>query len=154
MPNLKKMLKNESENIHKDPTVGKRNDATDLLISAKFKDGHIHHILPDEKTASEMVEDILGQVDVDPIIAVPLVDTLMDLTIESTQSPDDGQSTDLTVFELFDQNDAPTNTQRIFKTASEELEEALEDVLSLNETEPSIDENNLIFAYSNAVTCS
>lgn len=67
--NLKKMLKRESDLIAKNKDVGGRNDATDILVSTKFKDGHIHHILPDPKTSKELVEDLVSQVKTD--LAVP-----------------------------------------------------------------------------------
>jgi len=57
--NLKKMLKIESDNL--DEEIKKRNDAKELLISVKFNDGHIHHILPDEDVAKELVEDAASQ---------------------------------------------------------------------------------------------
>jgi ADP-heptose:LPS heptosyltransferase len=61
--NLKKMLKIEGENL--DGEIKKRNDAKELLISVKYSDGHIHHILPDESVAKELVEDAASQVNLD-----------------------------------------------------------------------------------------
>jgi hypothetical protein len=55
MSKLSNMLKNEAKTL--EGPVSKRTDGQDLLISAKFADGHIHHIFPDEKVAKELVED-------------------------------------------------------------------------------------------------
>ena len=46
MANVRKMLRKEAETVLRDENIGKRNDATDLLISIRFSDNHIHHILP------------------------------------------------------------------------------------------------------------
>ena len=55
MPKLSNMLKKEAQTL--DETIAKRTDCQELVISAKYADGHIHHILPEEKVAKQMVED-------------------------------------------------------------------------------------------------
>jgi ADP-heptose:LPS heptosyltransferase len=60
---LSKMLENEGKNLEE--VIAKRNDAKELLISAKFADGHIHHVLPDKKVAKHLVEDIAPHVDLE-----------------------------------------------------------------------------------------
>jgi len=61
--NLKKMLIIEGENL--DGEIKKRNDAKEILISVKYADGHIHHILPDETVSKELVEDAASQVNIE-----------------------------------------------------------------------------------------
>jgi ADP-heptose:LPS heptosyltransferase/glycosyltransferase involved in cell wall biosynthesis len=64
--NIKKMLKRETESLLKDINVGNRNDITDICMSMKFKDGHIHHVLPNEKkVAKELTEDLMSHVKID-----------------------------------------------------------------------------------------
>ena len=63
MPKLSNMLKKESQTLEE--TIAKRTDCEDVLISAKFKDGHVHHILPGEKTAKDIVEDVASHVGVE-----------------------------------------------------------------------------------------
>jgi len=60
---LSNMLKKEAQTLEGD--IAKRTDATELLISAKYADGHIHHILPDEKVAKEIVEDAASHVNLE-----------------------------------------------------------------------------------------
>jgi hypothetical protein len=55
---LSKMLKLESNSIHKNNTIDSRNDCTDILISAKFND-HLHHILPQKPTCYQMAIDLI-----------------------------------------------------------------------------------------------
>lgn len=62
---LSNLLKKESQSI-KTNHVDKRNDATDILVSAKFSDGHIHHILPKEEIISkQLVEDAASHVNLE-----------------------------------------------------------------------------------------
>jgi ADP-heptose:LPS heptosyltransferase len=61
--NLKKMLKIEGE--HLDGEIKKRNDAKEILISVKYADGHIHHILPNEEVSKELVVDAASQVNIE-----------------------------------------------------------------------------------------
>ena len=63
--NIKKMLKRESDTLLKDDSIGRRTDATDISMSIKFKDGHIHHVLPDKKQADELAQDLISHVNVD-----------------------------------------------------------------------------------------
>lgn len=58
--NVRKMLRREAESIIKNDQVGKRNDATDILISIRFSDNHIHHILPKQPLVDAIVEDLLS----------------------------------------------------------------------------------------------
>ena len=58
MANLRKMLRREAETIAKNDQVGKRNDCTDLLISARFGEDHVHHILPAQAVTDQIVEDL------------------------------------------------------------------------------------------------
>ena len=60
MANLRKMLRKEAETIVKNDQVGKRNDCTDLLISARFGADHVHHILPEQSVTDQIVEDLLA----------------------------------------------------------------------------------------------
>lgn len=60
MANLRKMLRNEAENILKNKQVGNRNDCTDILISARFTDNHIHHVLPNQGVTDKIVEDLIN----------------------------------------------------------------------------------------------
>ena len=62
--NIKKMLKRESDTLIRDDNIGKRTDATDISMSIKFKDGHIHHVLPDKETATQLTEDLISHVNV------------------------------------------------------------------------------------------
>ena len=62
--NIKKMLKRESDTLTRDDNIGKRTDATDISMSIKFKDGHIHHVLPDKETATQLTEDLISHVNV------------------------------------------------------------------------------------------
>jgi len=57
--NVRKMLRKEAEAIVNDKMIGKRNDATDILISIRFSDNHIHHILPQQPLVDAIVEDLL-----------------------------------------------------------------------------------------------
>jgi ADP-heptose:LPS heptosyltransferase len=57
------MLKKESQTL--EGPISKRSDCQELLISAKFADGHIHHILPGEETAKQLVEDAATQTGVE-----------------------------------------------------------------------------------------
>ena len=57
--NVRKMLRREAETIIKNEQVGKRNDATDILISIRFSDNHIHHILPKQPLIDAIVEDLM-----------------------------------------------------------------------------------------------
>ena len=59
MANVRKMLRKEAETVLRDENIGKRNDATDLLISIRFSDNHIHHILPKQPLIDAIVEDLL-----------------------------------------------------------------------------------------------
>ena len=59
MSNVRKMLRKEADTILRDKGVGSRNDATDLLISIRFSDNHIHHILPKPELIDAIVEDLL-----------------------------------------------------------------------------------------------
>ena len=63
MPKLSNMLKKESQTL--EDTIAKRTDCEEILISARFKDGHVHHILPDEKIAKDIVEDAASHVGVE-----------------------------------------------------------------------------------------
>lgn len=63
--NIKKMLKRETDTLLKDDNIGRRTDATDISMSIKFKDGHIHHVLPDKERASELAQDLISHVNVD-----------------------------------------------------------------------------------------
>ncbi|GAG76151.1 unnamed protein product, partial [marine sediment metagenome] len=49
----------------KDDNIGRRTDATDISMSIKFKDGHIHHVLPDKEQANELAQDLISHVNVD-----------------------------------------------------------------------------------------
>lgn len=60
MPKLSNMLKKESEEIKKNKDVGKRTDCSELLISAKFGEDHIHHILPEQNSVDKIVDDLLS----------------------------------------------------------------------------------------------
>lgn len=58
--NIKKKLKILGEELSKEKNIGGR-QVIDLAASIKFKDGHIHNVLPDnEKIRDELVEDILS----------------------------------------------------------------------------------------------
>lgn len=57
--NVRKMLRKEAESIVHNEQIGKRNDATDILISVRFSDNHIHHILPKQPLIDAIVEDLL-----------------------------------------------------------------------------------------------
>jgi ADP-heptose:LPS heptosyltransferase len=59
MANVRKMLRKEAESVLRDANIGKRNDATDILISVRFSDNHIHHILPKQPLIDAIVEDLL-----------------------------------------------------------------------------------------------
>jgi hypothetical protein len=70
---------------------------------------------------------ILGQVDITPLPAIPTSYVEMDLTLQSIQSADDGQSTDETVFKLFPSTDGVIpNTMQVYQTASLEDDNDLE----------------------------
>jgi ADP-heptose:LPS heptosyltransferase/glycosyltransferase involved in cell wall biosynthesis len=58
--NVRKMLRREADSILKNKEVGNRNDATDILISIRFSDNHIHHILPQQNLTDAIVEDLLS----------------------------------------------------------------------------------------------
>ena len=58
--NVRKMLRKEAESIMNNKEVGKRNDATDILISIRFSDNHIHHILPKQPLIDAIVEDLMS----------------------------------------------------------------------------------------------
>ena len=60
MANLRKMLRREAETIARDQQVGKRNDCTDLLISARFGADHLHHILPAQPIVDQITDDLLN----------------------------------------------------------------------------------------------
>ena len=60
MPKLSNMLKRESQTIVNNAQVGRRNDCTDLLISARFGSDHLHHILPKQEITDQIVEDLLA----------------------------------------------------------------------------------------------
>lgn len=60
MPNIRKMLRSEAETILKNKQVGRRNDCTDILISARFGEDHVHHILPNQAVTDQIVEDLLA----------------------------------------------------------------------------------------------
>lgn len=58
---LKKMLEQEAKSISKNDTVGKRNDCSDLMISARFGEDHLHHILPaNQAITDQIVDDLLS----------------------------------------------------------------------------------------------
>ena len=57
--NVRKMLRKEAESVVNNEQIGKRNDATDILISVRFSDNHIHHILPKQPLVDAIVEDLL-----------------------------------------------------------------------------------------------
>jgi hypothetical protein len=59
MTTLPDMLKKEIEGINRDLKMRKRNDCTDLIISAIFESGHTHHILPKEPIQFNMAENLL-----------------------------------------------------------------------------------------------
>jgi len=58
---LSNMLAKEAVGIANNDTVGKRNDCTELLISARFGSDHLHHILPpNQGVVDQVVEDLLS----------------------------------------------------------------------------------------------
>jgi len=57
---LSNMLKKESQVISNDDKVGNRKDCTDLLISARFGEDHLHHILPAQPVVDQIVDDLLA----------------------------------------------------------------------------------------------
>ena len=57
---LSDMLAKESIGISNNEAVGKRNDCTDLLISARFGSDHLHHILPAQGVVDQVVEDLMA----------------------------------------------------------------------------------------------
>ena len=57
--NVRKMLRKEADSVLRNKEVGTRNDATDILISVRFSDNHIHHILPKQPLIDAIVEDLL-----------------------------------------------------------------------------------------------
>jgi len=62
--NVKKLLKREMMTIP--PEVEKRNDATNVQISIKFKDNHFHHIMDDDnELVREFVEDAAAEINED-----------------------------------------------------------------------------------------
>ena len=62
--NLRKALRMEAETLPKD--ILKRNDAEELIISAKYKDDHFHHIMPDDdEIVKEILEDAAAQCGLD-----------------------------------------------------------------------------------------
>ena len=58
--NVRKMLRKEAESIMKNKEIGSRNDATDILISVRFSDNHVHHILPNQVLLDHIVEDLMS----------------------------------------------------------------------------------------------
>jgi ADP-heptose:LPS heptosyltransferase len=66
--NIKKILKQEAENLTLQKEVGNK-QVSDYILSVKLEDGHIHNVLPDnEKTKNELVEDLLSYTNLSHII--------------------------------------------------------------------------------------
>lgn len=61
MSKLSNMLKKEINAIKENNQIGKRDDCTDLLISARFGKDHLHHILPPNQEITDyIVDDLLS----------------------------------------------------------------------------------------------
>ena len=60
MSKLSNILKKEAAEISKNDQVGKRNDCSDILISACFGSDHLHHILPSQEVTNRIVDDLLS----------------------------------------------------------------------------------------------
>jgi len=73
--NVRKMLRKEAETIIKNEEIGKRNDATDILISIRFSDNHVHHILPNKKLLDHIVEDLMSYSSIKTKPTAPVVET-------------------------------------------------------------------------------
>lgn len=71
--NPEKMLKMEAASLPQD--VKKRNDGQDLQISIRFKDGHIHHIMPKDEIAKVLTEDAASHITLPLSIGSPAVAT-------------------------------------------------------------------------------
>ena len=61
---LRLMLARELASLAQDPTIVNRNPE-EVMMSIKFTDGHVHHILPDEAEVDLMVLDLLTTTDFD-----------------------------------------------------------------------------------------
>jgi hypothetical protein len=61
---LRLMLARELATLAKDPKIVNRNPE-EVMMSIKFTDGHVHHILPDEAEVDLMVLDLLTTTDFD-----------------------------------------------------------------------------------------
>ena len=58
--NIKKVLKNATEELLKDDNVANK-QIKDFILSLEMQDGHMHHMVPDEQqTTDKLVEDVLA----------------------------------------------------------------------------------------------
>ena len=86
--NISKMLMKESKAIKDNKDIGNRIDCTDILISVRFSDDHVHHIIPSQQITDKIIFDLLSYVDFKEDIVNAMIVKILTIYVENNDKED------------------------------------------------------------------